>query len=1152
MSFVHLHLHTEYSLLDGECRIDAIADAVKAAGQNAAAITDHGVMYGAVAFYKACKKAGVKPIIGCEVYVAPRGMQDKERMLDGNPSHLVLLVKNEQGYRNLMTIVSRAFTQGFFDVPRTDKETLAKYRDGLIALSGCMHGGIAQCLQNGDLSGAREQILWYKRTFGEDFYLELGRHGVSGERQVGDALIRFANELRVPLVATNDVHYTKQADHTLQKLLHAIRDGATLNDAVGMEGSQYYLKTEREMRSLFPDVPEAIDNTQIIADKCNFDFDFSTYHLPVFPVPNGMTADSYLESLCMQGYQNRIARGMIKGGDAYTERLSYELSVIREMGFSDYYLIVHDFVRYAKEKGIPVGPGRGSGVGSLAAYCIGITDVDTLAFGLLFERFLNPERISMPDFDIDFSDERRGEVIDYVTEKYGKHHVAQIITFGTMACKQALRDAGRAMGMSYAQVDEVVRFVPRYLNVTVDAAVEESAELKSKCETDPEVDRLITYAKQLEGRPRNTSTHATGVVVTDKPLTHYVPLSVGEETTVTQYTMTTVGDLGLLKIDFLGLRYLSFLHEAETAVKKLHPDFCLETVPFTDEKTYKLLSEGNSLGLFQLESEGMRNLLRKLQPRCLEDIVSVISLYRPGPAMSIETFLKNRKNPEQTKYIVPELQPILEETHGCMLYQEQVMQVCRSLAGFTFGHADLVRRAMAKKKQAEMEKEEVGFLAGCKENGIAEHHAREIFDLMREFAKYAFNKSHAVAYAVLAYRTAYLKAHYPRIFMCALMNTAYGSREKIAEYAEDCTEMGIRILPPQINRSDVLFCEDDGHIRFGLAAIKNIGTLLASRIVAERNAEPFRSVDDFLSRLSQHLGIRAAESLVYAGALDGLNASRGSILATLEHALEQLAKLRLGHAEGQFGMFDSPSDGGMLSLQLSEVETLSDAQRLTAEKEYTGLYLSGHPLDRFAPYRKANGIPSARDLHASLEDGSRKQKSTVKLLGMITEKRTRTTKKNETMAFVAAEDTTGSFELIVFPRTLAEHGKELTVGAVLVLEGEAETAPSFDGSRPSELKMILKNVCIPDTNTPPESAILKQEKSPAAPRSLYLKATSANKDKIDRAIAIARSVPGSARILVYFEAEKKLRAVKDATCLPDEDLLEDLKALLGDANVAVK
>lgn len=1152
MSFVHLHLHTEYSLLDGECRIDAIADAVKAAGQNAVAITDHGVMYGAVAFYKACKKAGIKPIIGCEVYVAPRSMSDKERMLDANPSHLVLLVKNQTGYQNLMTIVSRAFTHGFFDVPRTDRATLEKYHEGLIALSGCMHGGIAQSILQGDLSGAREQILWYRHVFGSDFYLELGRHGVSGERQIGDALIRFSGELRVPLVATNDVHYTRQQDHALQKLLHAIKDGTTLEESGGMEGSQYYLKTEREMRSLFPDVPEAIDNTGKIADQCHFDFDFSSYHLPVFPVPNGMNADTYLQALCRQGYESRIARGLIKGGDAYEERLQYELSVIREMGFSDYYLIVHDFVRYAKEKGIPVGPGRGSGVGSLAAYCIGITDVDPLAFGLLFERFLNPERISMPDFDIDFSDERRGEVIDYVTEKYGKNHVAQIITFGTMACKQALRDAGRAMGMSYTQVDEIVRLVPRYFNVTVDSALNDSPEFKKRCESDPEADRLVNYAKQLEGRPRNTSTHATGVVVTDLPLTHYVPLAIGEDVTVTQYTMTTVGDLGLLKIDFLGLRYLSILHEAETAVKRVHPGFCLDTVPFTDQKTYELLSDGNSLGLFQLESEGMRNLLRKLQPRCLEDIVSVISLYRPGPAMSIETFLKNRKNPEQTQYIVPELQPILQETHGCMLYQEQVMQVCRTLAGFTFGHADSVRRAMAKKKQAEMEKEETNFLAGCSQHGISEEKARAIFELMREFAKYAFNKSHAVAYAVLAYRTAYLKAHYPRIFMCALMNTAYGNREKIAEYAEDCADMGICILPPHINRSDVLFCEDGGHIRFGLAAIKNVGTLLASRIVTEQKNAPFRSVEDFLSRLSRHLNTRAAESLVYAGALDGMKASRGSILAATEHALEQLAKLRMGHSEGQIGMFDSGNDNAMLDLQLSAHETLSDVQRLASEKEYTGLYLSGHPLDKFTPFRKANGIPTAKELYSVLENGANGQKYTAKLLGMVTGKRTRVTKKNETMAFVSAEDTTGGVELILFPRTFAAVGKDLTVGSVFVFEGEAELADPFDTSRPNELKMILKNVSIPDTNPPRESAILKQEPAPQGTRSLYLKATAENRASIDRAIALARSVPGSSRILVYFETEKKLRAVRDASCMLDDDLLDDLKALLGDANVAVK
>lgn len=1170
MSFVHLHLHTEYSLLDGECRIEQIPAAVRAAGQTAVAITDHGVMYGAVAFYQACKAAGIQPIIGCEVSVAPRAMADKDRLLDGNPTHLTLLVKNQTGYANLMEIVSRSFTEGFLDVPRTDRAMLRAHADGLIALSGCLSGDVAKRLLNRDRAGAKEQILWLEKTFGHgNFYLEIGRHGVEGERQVGEELIRFSKELGIPLAATNDVHYLRKEDASVQRLLAAIRTGTTLEEHAGMDGNQYDLKTEAEMRALFPDLPEALDNTARIAEKCRFDFDFNTYHLPVFPLPADQPdAGSYLRQLCLAGYETRIRDGHIQRSADYEERLDYELSVIGSMGFSDYYLIVWDFVRFAKQAGIPVGPGRGSGVGSLAAYCIGITDVDPLAFGLLFERFLNPERVSMPDFDIDFSDERRGEVIEYVAEKYGRDHVAQIVTFGTMACKQALRDAGRVLGLPYATVDEIVRLLPRQFGITLERALQDSPDLKKRCAEDPDARLLVENALRLEGRPRNISTHASGVVVTDLPLSHYVPLALSESVPVTQYTMSTVADLGLLKIDFLGLRYLSILHDAEAEIRRRNPAFRLDCVPFDDPQTYALLSAGHSLGLFQLESDGMRSLLQRVQPRSLEDIISVISLYRPGPALSIDTFLKNRKEPENTRYLVPELKPILETTCGCMLYQEQVMQICRKLAGFTFGHADLVRRAMAKKKQSEMAREEAAFLEGCAQNGLPADTAQAIFDLMREFAKYAFNKSHAAAYAVLAYRTAYLKAHEPQIYLCALLNSVAGNREKILEYATECSALQLRMLPPDINASDVLFTSEDHEnergIRYGLAAIKGVGSLFAERLVAERSAGKFLSLENLLTRLMPIANARTVEALIRAGAMDVFGVGRGGMLSALDHALDQLSRLRGSVSVGQIGMFDSPDGGStMLRLNLPVEESLSVAELLSAEKEYTGLYFSGHPLDKFESFRKSRHARTARELSAGLTDGSIRQKQELRFLGMVTSKRVRMTKKNTAMAFVAAEDATGALELILFPQTYDRLGNDILPGAILEFTGDVELAENHRDDGPPELKMILKNISIPETFADDEHAILKptetasQTQSPAksgyaGSPALYLRVTKDNQDRLNPAMNAIRAVPGSSRVLVYFEQEKKLRAAKDVTCTPTEALLQTVKQLLGERNVALK
>jgi DNA polymerase-3 subunit alpha len=848
-----------------------------------------------------------------------------------------------------MAIVSLAFTQGFYQKPRTDKETLEKYGEGLIALSGCISGLIPKCILNGDLAGAKENALFFKRIFGKDnFYLELQRHGIDKQTVVNQALISLSKELDIPLVATNDVHYINKSDSTLQRLLMAIQMGKTLNEGgYGLESDNFYLKSTDEMQSLFADLSEAVENTEKIADRCNFDFDFETMHLPAFIPPKPYSPFEYLKKLCYDGYKEKVSGGFIKANEEYEKRLVYELSVIEKMGFVDYYLIVWDFVHFAKKRNIPVGPGRGSGVGSLCAYFIGITDIDPLEYDLLFERFLNPERVSMPDFDIDFCDERRGEVIDYVSEKYGRDHVAQIVTFGTLAARQAVRDAGRALGMSYAAVDEIAKLIPRYISITIDAAMQESRELRNVYSADPQAKRLIDFAKALEGRPRNTSTHATGVVITDKPLTTYVPLTLNDSVVVTQFPMTTVAELGLLKIDFLGLRFLSVIDNAAKTVQKKNPDFDIYKIPFDDKETYNLLSSGNTLGLFQLESEGMRNLIMRLKPENIEDITSAISLYRPGPMQSIEQFLKNRKNPDKTEYLTPELKEILKSTHGCIIYQEQVMQICRRLAGYSYGRADIVRRAMAKKKTEAMAKEREGFIEGAVGNGVDEVRASEIFDMMYEFAKYAFNKSHAVAYAVVSYRTAYLKCHYPIEYMCSLLNTVSGDNDKIKEYIDDCARMGIAILPPDVNESGENFTVEGKNLRFGLVAIKNVGWLFAQKLIEERRKGRFRSYEDFLTRIHVFGNTRMIESLILCGALDSFGIYRSRLIAELDSALDMLARQRSGNVDGQIGLFDTPDNSGysetMLKLDFRAINEYPLLERLSNEKALTGLYFSGHP-----------------------------------------------------------------------------------------------------------------------------------------------------------------------------------------------------------------
>ncbi len=1157
MGFVHLHLHTEYSLLDGECRISAIPDAVINASQSAVAITDHGVMYGAVEFFKACINKGVKPIIGCEVYVAPRSMEQKDRLLDSDYSHLVLLVKNDTGYRNLLAIVSKAFTVGFYQKPRTDIETLEKHSEGLIALSGCISGSIPKAVLAGDMSLARERIIVFSRIFGKDnFYLELQRHGIDGQDEVNRALIRFSQELNVPLVATNDVHYVTRSDAQVQKLLTAIATGNTVDDENGfsMQGSEHYIKSTDEMKALFYDLPQAVSNTEKIASECNFTFDFDTMHLPAFRAPAPYTSESYLKKLCDEGLHALNAKGIT--GDAlipYRERIEYELSVIHDMGFDDYMLIVWDFVNFAKNRGIPVGPGRGSAVGSLCAYLLGITQVDPLEYGLLFERFLNPERVSMPDIDIDFCDERRGEVIEYVTSKYGRAHVAQIITFGTLACRQAVRDAGRALGMSYSSVDEIAKLIPRYNGVTLESALRENPELKKRYDSDVTAKRLIDYAVKLEGRPRNSSTHATGVVITDEPLTNYLPLSVNDSTTVTQFTMNTVADLGLLKIDFLGLRFLSIIHGAEKQIQKKNPEFSVNSLSFDDEATYKMLSDGHAIGLFQLESEGMRSLLSKLKPRNLEDVISVISLYRPGPALSIDTFLKNRVHPEKIEYADERLRDILGTTCGVMLYQEQVMQVCRSLAGYSYGRADLVRRAMAKKKPEVMEKEKDIFLSGASKNGISEKIATEIFEQMNEFAKYAFNKSHAAAYAVVAYRTAYLKCHYPREYMCSLLNTVMGYDEKVGEYIADCARMGINLLPPRINQSFGGFSVEGNDLRFGLAAIKNVGTLFAEKVISERNRRSFKNIEDFLTRCASFGSVKTFESLITAGALDEFGIPRSRLTAGISASLETVTRDRSRNSEGQMSLFGGDSSSGESSFEFpkSDLPEFPKSRLLSGEKEMTGLYFSGHPLDGYGGTADKIGALDTRELRKKLENGEIKKNDLIKFIGLVTKKRSKVTKKNDIMAFVTAEDEYGEAEILVFPALYSESGGMINENEIFVFVGNAELKEAYNDDSADSLTVLLKSVHTPEEASEkfvPKTQNVKESDA----KSLYIKVTDSNSHRLDDALALASRQSGNSRILVYFESEKRLCAAKGKYTTLDERILRQLGEIMGKENIATK
>ena len=1147
--FVHLHVHTEYSLLDGACRIDRMFDRLKELGQTAIAITDHGVMYGCVDFYKAAKKAGVKPIIGCEVYVATRSRFDKVNRIDGS-NHLVLLCKNETGYKNLIKLVSAGFIEGFYSKPRVDKELLEQHHEGLVCLSACLAGEIPQALLAGDYEKAKAAALYFNDLFGQgNFYIEIQDHGIDAQQQILPLLIRLARETGIPLVATNDAHYLRKEDSKMQSILICIQTGKTVQDAdkLEFETDEFYLKSTEEMYDLFSIAPDACENTVKIAEMCNFDFEFGVTKLPYFEAPDGMDNQVYFEKLCREGLVRRYGDGVT---DEMRERLEYEIDVIRRMGYTNYYLIVFDFINYAKQQGIPVGPGRGSGAGSLAAYCVGITNIDPIRYNLLFERFLNPERVSMPDFDVDFCYERRQEVIDYVNEKYGHDHVAQIITFGTMAARAAIRDVGRVLGMPYAQVDSISKMVPMELKMTLNRALEVSPELKAQYEADPQVKELIDTAIKIEGMPRHASTHAAGVVITREAANEYVPLASNDGVPVTQFTMTTIEELGLLKMDFLGLRTLTVIKNAEEMVRRREPDFSMDNISYDDAATYDMLGRSETEGVFQLESTGMKQVLTGLQPKNLEDIIALISLYRPGPMDSIPTYLRNRHEPDKVRYKTPQLAHILDVTNGCIVYQEQVMQICRELAGFTLGQADLVRRAMSKKKHDVMEKERQHFVTGCAANGISEQAANDIFDDMSSFASYAFNKSHAACYAYVAFQTAYLKCHYPSEFMAALLTSVLDNTDKVIEYTGECQRLGIKVLPPSINVSDGGFTVDGKSIRFGLNATKNVGRNLIAAVVRERKEKPFTSLYDFCRRLhGQELNRRAAESLVKCGAFDETGVSRKAMLENVDAIFKSVETDVGRNVEGQLDLFSQLS--GESAGTAGEDFHIEDhgefplPELLKMEKEVSGLYLSGHPLDGYRQQIQKIGACRIADLMG--EEARRYDGKHVNIVCAVIKSKFMTTRSNTMMAFTNVEDLSGTMEIIVFPKVLEDCRSALQDNAVVVINGRVSVKEEENAKLVAEKITPIEEYSANGTAAPRPA----QEKP--ARKGMYLKVPSRSCPQFAKVENLLSIFEGPLPVYIYFEDQKQLTlAPRNLWSMEHELLTCELKRILGDGNVAFK
>lgn len=1054
MNFTHLHVHTEYSLLDGSNKINEYVSRVKELGMKSAAITDHGVMFGCIDFYKAAKAAGIKPILGCEVYVAPGSRFDKEKGKEEDRYyHLVLLAETQEGYQNLIKIVSYGFVDGFYYKPRVDMELLEQYHEGIIALSACLAGEVARNLARGFYEEGKEAALRYEKIFGKgNFFLELQDHGIPEQRQVNHELIRMSSETGIELVATNDVHYTYSSDAEAHDILLCVQTGKSLKDENRMryEGGQYYVKSEEEMRRLFPYAPEAIENTGKIAERCNVEIEFGVTKLPKFDVPDGYTAWEYLNKLCFEGLDKRYTDNK----EELKKRLNYELGVIKDMGYVDYFLIVWDFIRYAREQGIMVGPGRGSAAGSLVSYTLGITKLDPIKYDLLFERFLNPERVSMPDIDVDFCFERRQEVIDYVVEKYGKDQVVQIVTFGTMAARGVIKDVGRVMDVPYVQCDTIAKMIPQELNITIDKAVKANPELKKIYETDETVRKLIDMSRRLEGLPRHTSMHAAGVVISQKPVMEYVPLSRGSDgSLVTQFTMTTLEELGLLKMDFLGLRTLTVIQNAEKLVRRDKGiELDMDKIDYEDKKVYGMLGAGKTEGVFQLESTGMKNFMKELKPGNLEDIIAGLSLYRPGPMDFIPQYIKGKNNPDEIHYDCPELEPILKATYGCIVYQEQVMQIVRSLGGYTLGRSDLVRRAMSKKKASVMEKERQNFVygneeegvPGCIHRGISEKTANKIYDDMIDFAKYAFNKSHAAAYAVVSYQTAFLKYYYPVEYMAALMTSVIHNPSKVAEYILSSRKMQIEILPPDINFGESEFSADHGAIRYGLSAIKSLGAPMIRAIVEERNENgKYQSLRDFIERMSgRELNKRAIENLIKAGALDQVAGNRRQKLMVYAEIVDAVNQEKKNAMTGQMSLFDLISDEEKeaYEIQMPKVEEYSKEELLSFEKEVLGVYISGHPLEEYEERWRKNITARTVDFQIDEELGTSKagDGEIAVIGGIITNKTVKYTRNNKVMAFLTIEDLVGTVEVVVFPNDYEKNVQKMEEDSKVFIRGKVQ------------------------------------------------------------------------------------------------------------------
>ncbi len=1160
--FVHLHVHTEYSLLDGSAKIKELVQRTKELGMDSIAITDHGAMYGAVEFYKAALAADIKPIIGCEVYVAPESRLKREGK-NGGSYHLVLLAENNEGYQNLIKLVSYGFIDGFYYKPRVDKELLRKYHKGIVASSACLAGEVARNIVNVSYEKAKETALEYADIFGEgNFFLELQDHGMREQKQVNMALIRMSEETGIPLIATNDSHYIYKEDAEPHDILLCIQTGKTVldEDRMRYEGRQFYLKSPEEMYDLFSYAPEALENTAKIAQRCNVSFVFHELKLPEFDVPAGKTAKEYLREICAAGFLKKYPEGKA----VWKERLEYELTTIENMGYVDYFLIVWDFIKYAKDNGIIVGPGRGSAAGSMISYCLDITTIDPLKYDLIFERFLNPERVSMPDIDIDFCYERRQEVIDYVVRKYGEDHVAQIITFGTMAARAAIKDVGRALAMPYAEVDRISKMIPTELGITIQKALTMNPDLRKAYDGEEDTHRLIDTSLRLEGLPRHASTHAAGVVICKEPVMEYVPLSANEGQINTQYTMTLLEELGILKMDFLGLRTLTVIQNAVQEVARIHrKQIDIDQVPEDDPAVYQLICQGKTEGVFQLESAGMKQFMRELQPKRLEDLIAGISLYRPGPMDFIPKYIKGKNSGGNIQYTHKSLEPILKNTYGCIVYQEQVMQIVRDLAGYSLGRSDLVRRAMSKKKASVMAEERKNFVygvgdevPGCVKNGIPAEIAEKIFDEMTDFAKYAFNKSHAACYAVVGYQTAWLKTHYPVEFMAALMTSVMDNAAKVSGYIEECKKMGIALLPPDLNEGFGKFSVSSGKIRFGLAAIKNVGRGVVNALVAEREKNGmFQCLTDFCNRMEAgDINKRCIESMIKAGAMDSLGGSRSQYMAVYKSILDGIGQARKNNIEGQLNLFEL--DGGEESFQMKDdlpkVEEFIPRDKLAMEKEVLGIYVSGHPLAEYEDRLRTRISHSSIDFLV-VEEGEERQQiaegTKVIVGGMIAGVSVKYTRNNDKMAFLSLEDFQGMTEIIVFPKVYQAASEILREEAVILVKGRANV------SAEGEAKVIASEIQSLSLTEEPEAFTPKMRKPAFVENAaaLWLKIGKEREIPIPQITAILTKYHGTMPVIIYQEkTRERMKATKEFWVDGSFDLVEELRLLLGEKNVVTK